>query len=190
MVSGTTQLYFLAIIPPSPLREEIQQIKLYFKEHYDSEHALKAPPHITLLNPFRVATLNAKKLDRLLKSFCSQQDPLLIHLCDYAVFPPRVIFINVEQNDKLMNCQVKIEQLAKAHPEVFIYYNGERTFYPHLSLAFKDLAKAQFHKAWAEFEAKSFRVNFVGQSLFLLKHDGEQWQIEEEYLFKGAPLAT
>ena len=44
--------YFIAIIPPSPILEEVQEIKNYFKDKYESRAALNSPPHITLHMPF------------------------------------------------------------------------------------------------------------------------------------------
>ena len=46
-------LYFLAIIPPSPLYEEALELKNYFKENYQSKASLNSPPHITLHMPFQ-----------------------------------------------------------------------------------------------------------------------------------------
>ena len=48
------QLYFIALIPPEPLKDQIQDIKLEVTEKFNSSHSLNAPPHITLLSPFRM----------------------------------------------------------------------------------------------------------------------------------------
>ena len=44
--------YFVALIPPSPVYEEAQALKEYFREKYNSKAALNSPPHITLHMPF------------------------------------------------------------------------------------------------------------------------------------------
>jgi 2'-5' RNA ligase len=47
------KLYFIAIIPPQPYKEKIAGIKQSFAEIYHVSHALKSPPHITLIPPFK-----------------------------------------------------------------------------------------------------------------------------------------
>jgi hypothetical protein len=48
-------------------------------------------------------------------------------------------------------------------------------------LAFKDLSKANFHKAWKEYEDRKFDEYFLAEKIFLLKHDGERWNVVEEF---------
>lgn len=56
----------------------------------------------------------------------------------------------------------------------------ELAFHPHLTLAFRDLKKPEFYKAWEEFKDRKFNAGFVVNSISLLKHDGMQWQLFKE----------
>ena len=47
-----TALYFIAIIPPSPIFEQASELKNHFMQQYQSKAALNSPPHITLHMPF------------------------------------------------------------------------------------------------------------------------------------------
>ncbi len=47
------QLYFLAIIPPQPIYDEVMTLKQEVLEKFDSKAALRSPPHITLHMPFK-----------------------------------------------------------------------------------------------------------------------------------------
>ena len=47
------KLYFIAIVPPSPIYEEAFEQKVYFKTKYNSKASLNSPPHITLHMPFK-----------------------------------------------------------------------------------------------------------------------------------------
>ena len=47
------KLYFIAIVPPSPIYDEALEQKEYFKAKYNSKASLNSPPHITLHMPFR-----------------------------------------------------------------------------------------------------------------------------------------
>ena len=46
-------LYFIALIPHTGLREEIREIKERMRDEYGAGHALKSPAHITLQMPFK-----------------------------------------------------------------------------------------------------------------------------------------
>jgi hypothetical protein len=38
-----TRIYFIALVPPQEIREEVTQFKLYASEHFNAAHALKSP---------------------------------------------------------------------------------------------------------------------------------------------------
>jgi 2'-5' RNA ligase len=175
------QLYFIALIPPSPLRNEIQELKLEIKDRFGSEHSMNAPPHITLLSPFRYDQKNTDKLDSTLEVFAQGFEPFDIQLDDFSTFPPRVVFIDVEKSLKLNKIQTKLEKLARSNPELFNYNYDERPYHPHLTLAFKDLTKNDFYTVWKEFENQKFQKNFIASELFLLKHTGDKWEIIRSY---------
>ncbi|MEM1238223.1 MAG: 2'-5' RNA ligase family protein [Cyanobacteria bacterium P01_H01_bin.26] len=58
-------------------------------------------------------------------------------------------------------------------------------FCPHMTVAFRDLTQAAFHQAWPEFERKPLTLDFTAQTLTLLRHDGQRWQIHQDYSFGG-----
>lgn len=89
------QLYFIAIIPPTPVYEDALEQKEYFKTHYKSKASLNSPPHITLHMPFRWREKNENELTQVLRTFCDENRSVTIKLDNFSSFPPRVIFINV-----------------------------------------------------------------------------------------------
>jgi len=171
----TNQLYLIAFIPPNPLRDKIQQLKLEVKEKFNSSHSLNSPPHITLLNPFRIAENMEDKLESLLKDFAREFEPFKIQLNDFSTFPPRVVFIDVKKSESLNVIQQKLEQAARSKPDMFSYNYQQREYHPHITLAFKDLTKSNFYKAWDEFEGREFDEDFIADRFHLLKHNGEKW---------------
>lgn len=183
MTAQQNDLYFVALVPPSPVYEEAQEYRLYFKENYNSKHALKSPPHITLLSPFRLEKEKYSELESLLKKLSQSVTPFTVRLRDFSTFPPGVIYIDVEPDEELMNLQQKLEQTARENSDLFNYNYHRRDYHPHLTLAFKDLSKENFHKAWQEFKDQEYRARFLSESLTLLKHDGRRWQIENEFNF-------
>ncbi|WP_428235478.1 2'-5' RNA ligase family protein [Gracilimonas sp.] len=175
------QLYFIALIPPGPLKDEIQELKLEVKEKFDSSHSLNAPPHITLLSPFRLEGQNEDKLHSLLEVFIQALKPFEVRLNNFSTFPPRVIFIDVEESAALMDMQKQLEELARSNSPLFNYNYDGRPYHPHLTLAFKDLTKKNFYKAWKEFENRTFENSFTADALYLLKHDGQRWKVVTSY---------
>ncbi|HET8865450.1 MAG TPA: 2'-5' RNA ligase family protein [Gracilimonas sp.] len=180
-MSSKTDLFLIAIIPPNPLGDKIQQLKLEVKEKFNSSHSLNAPPHITLLSPFGMDEELGDNLNSLLEVFAQGFQTLEIQLNDFSTFPPRVVFIDVKKSDPLMELQQKLEETARSKPDMFSYNYHEREYHPHITLAFKDLTKANFRKAWKEFEDRRFNEHFLAGDLSLLKHDGEQWSVIKEF---------
>ncbi len=178
-------LYFIALIPPSPLKEEIQRLKVYMSEEYGSSHALKSPPHITLLAPFRLGDAGEKKLNELLKEVGRNQGEFEVTLRGYDAFAPRVLYIGVQQSRALTELQEKLESLARSERELFNYNYDSRPYHPHMTLAFRDLRKKEFYRAWEKFSTREFNASFTARDLCLLRHDGEKWVVAKKY-----PLVT
>ena len=65
--------YFIALVPPSPVFEQAQQWKEYFKVEFNSKAALNSPPHITLHMPFEWKTAKEELLMEKLATFAQSQ---------------------------------------------------------------------------------------------------------------------
>src|SRR5690606_18414672 len=98
MPSTQHPLYFLAIIPPSPEREELQVLKEYFKEKYNSKASLNSPPHITLHMPFQFSDKKRPILLKTLENVAASHSPFQLQLKDFSAFTPRVIYADVAKN--------------------------------------------------------------------------------------------
>jgi 2'-5' RNA ligase len=167
--------YFLALVPPPPLYEEMLGLKEYFKEHYGSKAALRSPPHITLHMPFEWKTEKEEKLISSLADFSRLQKQLTIRLNGFDCFAPRVIFARVEPNEELTTMQKQLTQFCKVELNLFNAHYRDLPFHPHLTVAFRDLKKALFVRAWEEFRSKSLDRTFTSTHIALLKHDGRNW---------------
>lgn len=183
--SGDKQLYFLAVIPPEPVYSEAQQFKEYVAEHYKSKAALRSPPHITLHMPFRI---NPEKESELLKALATEVEipaPFKIQLEGFGQFNQRVIYINVNTNKHLEHLHKALIRVMKLNFNVFNADYKDRGFNPHLTVAFRDLKKSEFKKAWPEFKERLFSCDFNCTQFSLLKHNGKHWEI-----FKNFELAN
>jgi 2'-5' RNA ligase len=177
------QLYFIAILPPSPILEEIDILKHHFKDKYHSKASLNSPSHITLHMPFEWREEKEGKLINALTTFSENHNSFVLQLENFGCFEPRVIFINVMKNPLLDALQRELHQTFKRELNLFNAMYRDLPFYPHVTLAFRDLKKPMFYKAWEEFRDKIIEHSFKADRIALLKHDGKAWQVYSEFLF-------
>lgn len=181
MPSRQHPLYFIAIIPPSPAREDLQALKEYFKEEYNSKASLNSPPHITLHMPFRFSDKKRPILLKVLENVAADHSLFQLELKDFSAFTPRVIFADVVKNEVLMSLQKSVMKACRQDLKLLNANYKDQAYHPHVTLAFRDLKKPAFAEAWKEFETRKFEASFLVKHFCLLKHDGAQWQVDTEF---------
>lgn len=174
-------LFFLALLPPLDIQNYVNQIKQIFADNYGSRAALKSPPHITLQPPFRWCDKDVPDLAQCLSQFAPKQEPVPIALQGFGAFPPRVIYVKVLRTPALLTLQADLmadlaNQLGIVDP-----VSQTRPFAPHMTVAFKDLTRQSFKAAWIEFQQRQLEFEFTATALTLLKHDGNQWQVNADF---------
>jgi len=184
-VPDKSSLYFIAIIPPPPVFEEALKLKVYFRDTYHSKASLNSPPHVTLHMPFRWKEKKEDELTETLNDFASRQAAFQLRLRNFSCFSPKVIFIDVETSEELNTLQLQLHKFCKKELNLYNASYKEQPFYPHVTLAFRDLKKPNFEKAWEEFREKAFNADFQVGEITLLKHTGKLWQA-----FRDFPFAT
>lgn len=183
MDSDKQRLYFIAILPPLHLRREVEDIKRYFAEIYQSRHALKSPAHITLLMPFRWPQRREPELIRFLSRFASGISPFQVSLKNFAAFPRRVIYIDVEKNEAMETLAARLTEQIRRELKIFKDTYKNQGFTPHMTIAHRDLKPVTFMEAWPEFSRREFKAGFAADKITLLKHSGQKWEIQEEFPF-------
>ena len=68
--------YFIALVPESPLRDEVDDFKREIKDRFGAAHALKSPAHITLQMPFHWLESEEHLLEKCLREFAARQGSL------------------------------------------------------------------------------------------------------------------
>ena len=179
----SAKLYFIGIIPPKDSYDGACKLKHYFKEHYNSKASLNSPPHITLHMPFQWKEEKENELIEKLQFFSSEIKNFNLQLSNFGSFPPRVIFIHVVPNDELSDLHKSLHRFAKRGLNVFNANYKDLPFHPHITLAFRDLKKPMFAKAWEEFQTKEFKYQFNVDRFALLKHNGKTWEVYKEFSF-------
>jgi 2'-5' RNA ligase len=131
--------------------------------------------------PFRWKEKEEKELEKQLEEFSQSNQQVAIKLDNFSSFPPRVIFINVVMSQELENLQKNLQRYCKRVLNLFNANYKELPFHPHLTVAFRDLKKPNYQRAWEEFQQKNFQAEFIADKVALLKHNGRVWKVHQEF---------
>ncbi len=171
-------LYFLGIIPPVEIASEITLMKQFCADNFNCRHALNAPPHITLVPPFRIESAGLHMLDALLAQTTISFAPFFIELNGFDHFSNRVVFVSVENNMYLNSIQ---QHCAKAITGILPLDEPDKArFHAHVTIAFKDIDPKNYELIWSHFERKSFNRMFQTNALFLLNYKSGNWDIDRK----------
>lgn len=177
-------LYFIALLPPPALRNRVRLLKEDMRDRFKAGHALTSPAHVTLQMPFKREAEAAKQLITGLEAFAAREQPFPVTLSGFGCFAPRVLYINIPDHRHIVDLHTRLKKEMVDN----LGFRPEETdarFHPHMTIATRDLTPDNFHKAWAELQKRTFEASFEVHSLFLLKHTGQQWQVEKELYFEA-----
>ena len=175
-------IFLIAVLPPDEIQKEVTGFKEYALRKFNSGHALKSPPHITLQSPFRWSLKKIKSLKNELSEFANIQKPFSVELENWDHFSDRVIFLDVLPNPDLTDLQVS---LAGRLFKNLRLKKDTRPFHPHMTVAHKDLKTHYFPKAWAHFSNMKYNRKFEVEEIVLLRHDGQKWENFERFGFNN-----
>ncbi len=170
-------LYFIAIVPPATIQEEITQLKQLVADRFNSAHALRSPPHITLHMPFKWKDKKFDQLAKIMYQLNSELIPFEMELKNFDFFEPRVIFVDVVPNEKLNRLQQRVVVGCRKELKLGNANYKHKGFHPHVTIGFRDLRKRMFYEAKEVFEHKDFEAKFQVTKIELLKHNGQKWNI-------------
>ena len=176
------QLYFLALVPDEKLRAEVKSLKEEMRDKFNASHALKSPAHITLQMPFRRNEDDEDFIIQTLETFSREKLSFDILLDGFDCFAPRVIFIKIKNPSPIISLHRKLNKILR-DPLEFSSKVLTHRLHPHMTIATRDLSEEAFTQAWPQYESKEFSATFKAKSLFLLKHNGQNWNIFKEFCF-------
>jgi 2'-5' RNA ligase len=175
-------LYFIAIIPHRELGEKVRRIKERMKAEYGAGHALKSPAHITLQMPFKRSSEDETSISGALRRFVTGEKSFTVDLDGFGAFAPRVIFIKIPEPKPVRALHSRLKQVLMTELH-FSPAEVMKDVQPHLTIATRDLTKEAFSIAWPELQKEEFKALLDVNSVFLLKHNGRNWDILEEFPF-------
>lgn len=179
------RLYFIALVPPSPAFEEMEEIRQQVALDYHVSHALNAPAHLTLMPPFMFQEDRVHLLKNSLRDVAQNFRPFSVVLQGYGFFEPRVLFFHVLQNRSLRHLEDRLwEKLQTSFPALVL--KPRQRFHPHITVAMK-MDESTFFKMQKEFTSKPFHTSFPIHDLVLLEWDQDRWYIKMRLPLRGAP---
>ncbi len=170
------QKYFLAIVPDESLLAEAENLKLKLREKFGIKYALRSPAHVTVKMPFSYNEAKEGKLVEKLKSFLAGVDPFEIEVNGVDNFRNRVVFWNVEANERLNAFQQALKIYCKRELNL-VDELSDRNFHPHMTIAFKDIKPKQFDEVYEFVKGIPIHAMIDIRELTILKRLDSRWVI-------------
>ena len=169
-------MYFIALVAPAEIDQQVLKWKNHFKEHYQCIVALKSPAHITLVPPFWMKEELENELINSINEFSNTERKFEIMLKNFAAFKPRVIYVDVIKNAQLDNMHHNLNEFI-LNTNLFPITKDDRPFHPHVTLATRDLHKKAFYEAWEKFSSKEYEATWIVNGISLLRHNKKNWDV-------------
>ena len=91
-----------------------------------------------------------------------------------------MVFVQPVVTAAMANVQkVVINDFEAAFTEIALHFT-EKNFKPHMTIAYRDLTTAEFKRGWQVYQHKKYNARFIADRLYLLQHNGKEWQIAAE----------
>jgi 2'-5' RNA ligase len=166
--------YFIAILPPARVLEQIEALKYELLQQFNLKGALRSPAHITVHRPFEWNEEKEEQLIGTLSNFRFEH-AFEIVLKDFNCFEPRVIYVDVLKNEPLKQLHDKLKYFAQEKLNVFNDVEDMRGFHAHMTIAFRDLKKNKFQEVWQLFKERKFQAEFPYAGISLLRLE-KKWE--------------
>ncbi|WP_111669070.1 2'-5' RNA ligase family protein [Algoriphagus litoralis] len=178
------QKYFLALIPPPEVFQQVHHIKLLIQEQFGIKYALKSPPHVTLKMPFNYNEAKESVLETKLTGFLKDKKSLNLTINGADTFGKRVIFLAITPTPELMDLQSSMKIFCKRELNL-VDELSDRNYHPHMTVAFKDLKAARFDEILDLVKRESFQTSFCVDSVSILKRSAQKWNLHKNLAFLG-----
>jgi 2'-5' RNA ligase len=169
-------MYFIAIVAPEEINQQVLKWKNYFKDRYECSVALKSPAHITITPPFWMNEHLENDLINSIREFSVTKTKFGITLQDFAAFKPKVIFADIVKSEVLNDLYQSFSDFIISQNK-FPIKKEDRHFHPHVTLATRDLHKKAFQEAWEIFSKKKYEALWIVNGISLLRHNKKNWDV-------------
>src|SRR5688572_23149795 len=161
-------MYYIAVIPPPRINDQVLKWKEWIKTEIGAVKAMNSPGHITLVPPFNLPDEKETDLIQSLDKFATVQNSFSVQLKDFSHFQKRTIYLKVKPDDELNKLREKL--FGFLNESSLPIPRKEDHFSPHITIAFRDLKRDDFNKAWDHFKEIKFESKFNCANISLLRH--------------------
>ena len=169
-------MYFIALVAPEEINQQVLKWKNFFKERYECSVALKSPTHITIIPPFWMNEELENDLINSIREFSITKNKFEIILKDFETFKPKVIFVDIVKSEILNGLYQSFADFIFTKNKIPIK-KEDRPFHPHVTLATRDLYKKAFQEAWEIFSKKKYEALWIVSGISLLSHNKKNWDV-------------
>ena len=169
-------MYFIALVAPEEIDQQVLKWKNFFKERYECSVALKSPAHITIIPPFWMNEELENDLINSIREFSIINAKFEITLQNFEAFQPKVIFVQVVKSEILNGLYQSFADFIISLNK-FPIKKEDRHFHPHVTLATRDLYKKAFQEAWEIFSKKKYGAIWIVNGISLLRHNKKNWDV-------------
>lgn len=174
----SSALYYIALLPPEVVSQEILNLKLLVKDNFKAKRALRSTAHITLVPPFRATSGEIELITNSLRNTLKNYLPIPTVINGFKHFGIHTIFLEVAKN-------VLIETLFR---EVFMLTNqvvkvpGYSQFTPHITIASRDLAPNMFTQAITYFSTIPYYRGTLSRQVAIFELISKKWVIRKSFM--------
>lgn len=174
-------LKLIALLPSAEISATVRGEQQYIADEFGPKHALRTPPHITIIPPIQLDGTEEKQLWKIAGAVALESKSFQIKLNGYGTFRQGVVFINMSVPEELTALYKSWrKQLMASMPHVLNKY-PDRPYHPHLTLAHRDVTPQQFKEMWKYYADRKYKSTFEVNSFWVLKHVGKGWEKEKEF---------
>ena len=183
-----SQLKLIALLLPDAISQHVKNEQQFIAKTWGPKHALRTPPHITIIPPLSVTDDEEKSLLKIGEKIRQSTHVFTLHLDQYDTFKPRVVFIHLSDSSELnVLHDLWRKDLMKIMPHLMDRY-PERPYHPHITLANRDVTPDQFKKIWAHYAEKTYTASFQINTFWILNHEHHGWVKEKEFQFISSQI--
>jgi 2'-5' RNA ligase len=170
-------LFYIALPCPDEINVQIEAFKKHMEDQYGCRAASKSPAHITIVPPFRAEDEIIKNLNDFVQTFNVGMVPLEVKLKGYNQFADRVLFVDVEPNEKLQDLEKEcMTEFTNLFPSII--FGVKPPFNPHVTIATRDIPEGRIGEARTYFETNHpYEASFVGSELKLFRLEHGWWKV-------------
>jgi len=158
----------VGIKPPKKIFNEILKIEKIIAKKYNTHHSLESRigPHITLTFQPTINKKDFKKIEKNVNEISKKTKPFKIKIKGIARFyKTRTIYMKVLKSRQLNNLYKKLSNNLKQFGKIRIF----RPFTSHMTIAYVDITKENFKKAFKELKNKKISYEFNVNKIYLAK---------------------